>query len=33
MELKKFCTDHNIPVEELGPIGEVSDGFHTNILS
>lgn len=29
MELKKFCTDHNIPVEELGPIGEVSDGFHT----
>lgn len=29
MELKKFCTDHNIPLEELGPIGEVSDGFHT----
>ncbi len=29
MELKKFCADHNIPVEELGPIGEVSDGFHT----
>ena len=29
MDLKKFCSDHNIPVEELGPIGEVSDGFHT----
>ena len=29
MELKQFCTDHNIPMEELGPIGEVSDGFHT----
>lgn len=29
MELKQFCTDHNIPIEELGPIGEVSDGFHT----
>lgn len=29
MDLKKFCIDHNIPIEELGPIGEVSDGFHT----
>lgn len=29
MDLKQFCIDHNIPVAELGPIGEVSDGFHT----
>lgn len=29
MDLKQFCTDHDIPVEELGPIGEISDGFHT----
>ena len=29
MDLKQFCIDHNIPVSELGPIGEVSDGFHS----
>lgn len=29
MELKQFCKDNNIPLEKLGEIGEVSDGFHT----
>ena len=29
MDLKQFLIDHNINVEEIGPIGEVSDGFHT----
>lgn len=29
MELKQFCKDNNIPLEKLGDIGEVSDGFHT----
>ena len=29
MELKQFCKENNIPLEKLGDIGEVSDGFHT----
>lgn len=29
MELKEFCKENNIPLEKLGDIGEVSDGFHT----
>ena len=29
MDLKQFCNDNNIPLEKLGDIGEVSDGFHT----
>ena len=29
MDLKQFCKDNNIPLEKLGDIGEVSDGFHT----
>lgn len=29
MELKQFCIQNDIPVEKLGDIGEVSDGFHT----
>lgn len=29
MDLKQFCKDNNIPLEKLGEIGEVSDGFHT----
>lgn len=29
MDLKQFCINNGIPVEKLGPIGEVSDGFHT----
>ncbi len=29
MDLNHFCKDNNIPVEKLGPIGEVSDGYHT----
>lgn len=29
MDLKQFCTDNNVPVEKLGEIGEVSDGFHS----
>lgn len=29
MELKEFCKDNHIPLEKLGDIGEVSDGFHT----
>lgn len=29
MDLKQFCNHNNIPLEKLGNIGEVSDGFHT----
>lgn len=29
MDLKQFYAENGIPVEKLGPIGEVSDGFHT----
>ena len=29
MDLKQFCSDNNLPLEKLGDIGEVSDGFHT----
>lgn len=29
MDLKQFCNENNIPLEKLGDIGEVSDGFHT----
>lgn len=29
MDLKQFCKDNNIPLEKVGDIGEVSDGFHT----
>ncbi len=29
MELKQFCKGNSIPLEKLGDIGEVSDGFHT----
>lgn len=29
MDLKQFCIDNGISVEKLGPIGEVSDGYHT----
>ncbi len=29
MDLTQFCKNNNIPVEKLGPIGEVSDGYHT----
>lgn len=29
MDLKEFCIKHCIAPEELGDIGEVSDGFHT----
>lgn len=29
MNLKEFCLENGIPLEKLGDIGEVSDGFHT----
>lgn len=29
MDLEQFCKDNNIPLEKLGDIGELSDGFHT----
>ena len=29
MDIKNFYKDNGIPVEKLGDIGEVSDGFHT----
>ncbi len=29
MDIKQFCIDRGISVEEIGPIGEISDGFHT----
>ena len=29
MTIKRLCRKYNIPLEELGDIGKISDGYHT----